>query len=287
MNRWAALALGCYYHGTRPYRCWQAALRARRGLTPVMILFYHRVADAYPNEWTMSTAQFAEQVDWLAAHFELVSLSEAQRRIASGHNDCPTVCVTFDDGYAENCEFALPLLIERRVPVTYFVSTQNIVEGEAFAHDVAAGQPLAPNTLDQLRDLVAAGVSIGGHTRTHADVGQIIDSATLVDEMVTARQELEFELQAPLEYFAFPFGQPQNMSSPAFELARESGYRGVCSAFGGYNFPGGDPFHLLRIHADPEMVRLQNWLTVDPRKQSIASEFGRPLEPTPNAGGLG
>ena len=49
-------------------------------------------------------------------------------------------------------------------------------------------------------------------------------------------------------------------------LARECGYEGVCSAYGGYNFPGDDAFHLQRIHADDDMIRLKNWVTVDPRK---------------------
>jgi hypothetical protein len=40
----------------------------------------------------------------------------------------------------------------------------------------------------------------------------------------------------------------------------------VCSAYGGFNFPGDDPFHLQRIAADSVMVRLKNWVTMDPRK---------------------
>ena len=66
--------------------------------------------------------------------------------------------------------------------------------------------------------------------------------------------------------FAFPFGQYVNLSSEAFRLAWEAGYEGVCSAYGGYNFPGDDPFHLQRIHVDDDMIRLKNRATVDPRK---------------------
>ena len=45
----------------------------------------------------------------------------------------------------------------------------------------------------------------------------------------------------------------------------DAGYDGVCSAYGGYNFPGDDAFHLQRYHADPSLLRLKNWLTVDRR----------------------
>jgi hypothetical protein len=37
----------------------------------------------------------------------------------------------------------------------------------------------------------------------------------------------------------------------------------VCSAYGGYNRPGDDPFHIHRIHADPRWSRFCNWMTAD------------------------
>jgi hypothetical protein len=69
-----------------------------------------------------------------------------------------------------------------------------------------------------------------------------------------------------VRYFAFPFGQHANLDPRAFELAAEAGYAGVCSAYGGFNFPGDDPFHLQRIVIDEVMIRLKNWVTMDPRK---------------------
>ena len=46
----------------------------------------------------------------------------------------------------------------------------------------------------------------------------------------------------------------------------ESGFLAFVSAAGGFNFPGGDHRHVQRIHADPGMAALTNWLTFDPRK---------------------
>ena len=40
---------------------------------------------------------------------------------------------------------------------------------------------------------------------------------------------------------------------------------GVLSAYGGYNFPSGDPFHLQRRGAEGSLERLKNWVTFDPR----------------------
>ena len=57
-----------------------------------------------------------------------------------------------------------------------------------------------------------------------------------------------------------------NIGRQTFQLARQAGYAAVCSAYGGYNFPGDDAFHLQRFHGDPQTVRLKNWLMIDPRK---------------------
>ena len=151
MNTCKSLALHAWYGATLPYRMWQNRRAATEGRAPVMVLFYHRVADDRANTWTCSNAMFAAQMNWLRARFDLVSLAEAQQRIRSGNNERACVSVTFDDGYADNCQFALPHLIEQRIPCTYFVATRHIFDGAPFPHDVAQGHRFAPNTIDELR----------------------------------------------------------------------------------------------------------------------------------------
>lgn len=272
MNQLKQLALYGYYLATLPTRRRATAVRSARGQEPVQILFYHRVADEFPNDWTMSTRTFAKQIDWLRQRFDFVSMAEAQSRIASGRNFRPTVCITFDDGYADNMRFAVPLLLKHRIPITYFVATDFVLNRNPFPHDVAAGRPLAPNSLDELRQLARAGVDIGGHTRSHADAGRL-SHESLVDEIAGSKRVLEESLDCEVHHFAFPYGLHANLSGGAFRVALDAGYDGVCSAYGGYNFPGDDPFHLRRIHADPELVRLKNWLTIDPRKIHNQHDF--------------
>ncbi len=91
----------------------------------------------------------------------------------------------------------------------------------------------------------------------------------LRDELLVAKHELESIAGRPVRYFAFPFGQLTNLSPAAFQYARRAGYEAACSAYGGYNFPGGDPFHVRRIHVDSDLVRLKNRATVDPRKTGV------------------
>jgi peptidoglycan/xylan/chitin deacetylase (PgdA/CDA1 family) len=258
--------LGLYYLATLPQRRQAAQERRDLGTVPVMSLLYHRVADTHPNSWTIDCDRFRYQMEWLKQNFDLVTLGEAQQRIASGHNTLPTMCVTFDDGYAENCDFAIPYLIDNQIPATYFVTTDNMLTGCPFPHDVERGQPLAPNTVEEIQQMSAEGIEIGAHSRTHADLGANLTDDELRTEIVGSKRDLEAVLGKPVNYFAFPYGLHKNMTPAGFRIAYEAGFAGVCSAYGAYNMPGDNSFHIQRIHGDPQWSRFINWLTVDPRK---------------------
>jgi peptidoglycan/xylan/chitin deacetylase (PgdA/CDA1 family) len=271
-----SLLLHAYFGATLPARRVAARRRAASGQSPAMVLMYHRVADDRATPWTVSNRIFAEQIAWLRRSFEIVSLDEAQRRVAGGTCDRPCVAITFDDGYRDNAQAAIPLLIREQIPCTYFVSTRMVVESRPFPHDLARGQAFEPNTPDELREWAEAGIEMGGHTRTHADLATIADPSRLWDEVVGGSDELAELVGKPVRWFAFPFGQHRNLSIAAAEIARAAGMSGVCSAYGGYNFPGDDPFHLQRIAVDDDLIRLKNWLTVDPRKFAKHPRFFLP-----------
>ncbi|MEZ6075993.1 MAG: polysaccharide deacetylase family protein [Pirellulaceae bacterium] len=59
--------------------------------------------------------------------------------------------ITFDDGYSENADFAIPELVQRKLTATYFVSTDFVRTGASFPHDLEAGTALAPNTIATAR----------------------------------------------------------------------------------------------------------------------------------------
>jgi peptidoglycan/xylan/chitin deacetylase (PgdA/CDA1 family) len=258
--------IGLYCQTTLPLRMVRNARMIAAGGAPVLVFFYHRIADYDVVPWSHTNAEFRNQMQWLKRRCDMVSLEEAQVRIRSGRNDRLAACVTFDDGYAENCDQAIPLLLEEEIPCTYFVSTHFVLEQQPFPHDVKLGFRSSPNTVEQIRMMSDAGIEIGAHTRTHPDMGSIRDPRRIREEFLVAGQELEDMVGRRVRYFAFPFGMPRNMTPVAFHLAREQGYEAVCSAYGDYNFPGDDAFHIRRIHAD-DMVRLRNWGTIDPRKQ--------------------
>ncbi len=249
-----------------PIRRAKLSKLAAEGRAPVSVLFYHRVSNDHPNDWTISRDEFRRHVDYCARHLELIDLAEVQRRVASNDSRSPAVAFTFDDGYAENCDFALPLLIERKVPCTYFVTIDHVSSRQPFLHDVQAGRPLPINTRQQLREVADAGIEIGCHSRTHIDFSQVREPDILRREIIDAKDELEQMIGKPVRYFAFPYGLQPQLTQEAIEVVHTAGFTGFCSAFGGYNVPGRDAFHIRRFHGDPEFSRLINWLSFDAGK---------------------
>tara|TARA_R110002049_G_scaffold305056_3_gene501092 strand:+ start:46642 stop:47532 length:891 start_codon:yes stop_codon:yes gene_type:complete len=254
---------------TAPIRRQQLQQLCQDGGAPMSVLFYHRVADTHPNDWTISRDEFKRHVDYCCEHFRLVGLDEVQRRAASNFSADPTVTFTFDDGYAENVEFALPYLAENNVPCVYFVTVGNVQNQTPFPHDVQAGTPLAVNTAGQLREAAELGIEIGLHTATHVDFATADDPQTLQREVHDAKDALEQMIGRAVRYFAVPFGLPEQLTPNVVSAAQKAGLSGFCSAYGAYNFPGQDAFHLRRIHGDPDFARLRNWLTYDARKVKI------------------
>ena len=266
-----------YYFGTLGFRRLINRQDARAGRAPIILPVFHRIADDRANAWTTSSLVFRQAIRWLKQHFDLISLEEAQRRMRAQATTRPAVSVTFDDGYAINYDTAVQVLLDEGVPCTYFVTAGPVLEHSFFEHDLRMGNRFAANTVHQLREMSAAGIEIGAHTRTHADLGQVMDQNKLVDELVIARSELEDALGQPVRYFAFPYGAQQNLTAAAFQLAKQVGYAGVCSNYGGYNFPGDDPFHLHRRGVDgAELIRLKNWVSRDPFRNRTVARFIAP-----------
>ncbi|MCE9556645.1 MAG: polysaccharide deacetylase family protein [Planctomycetes bacterium] len=265
--------LPSYYAATWPLRWAYSRWLKGQGRVPMLVLALHRVADDTATSWTTHTDAFRRKVAWLQKRFDLVSLEEVQRRIRCPNNYRPTVSITFDDGYSENCRVALPLLLNHHIPFTYFVTTNPVLQSGYFEHDLRLGLKLPPNTVEQLRELAAAGVEIGAHTRTHADLGAIDDPQRLHDEVVVARDELQAALNCRIRYFAFPFGRPENLNREAFRIAADAGYEAVVSAYGGYNFPGDDTFHLQRPCVDGSTTRVKHWALPDPCRQRNIHRF--------------
>ena len=102
------------------------ALVARFHDGPLTILMYHGVVNApleVPDPCMVQLDDFQSQMRYLKRHFDVLPLREAMQRRLSRNIDRPTIVITFDDGYQNNCDIALPILEELQLPATIYLAT--------------------------------------------------------------------------------------------------------------------------------------------------------------------
>jgi peptidoglycan/xylan/chitin deacetylase (PgdA/CDA1 family) len=98
-----------------------------------IILMYHRVADLAIDPWSLAVtpAHFTEQIAWLVSVRDVVPLEQ----LGAGGGGRPRAAVTFDDGYADVLENAVPVLERFDCPATMFLTTGMIGSGREFWWD--------------------------------------------------------------------------------------------------------------------------------------------------------
>lgn len=263
------------------------------------ILIFHRVLAApdplFPNE--VDTTMFDAMCGWIAALFKVLPLDEAVTRLRADTLPARAACITFDDGYADNCTQAMPILQRHGLSATFYIATgfldggrmwnDTVIEsirgtrhaaldlsslkleglGEVALDTVAkqrvaidaillrikhkafderlaltlalaqlSGATLRDNLMmssQQLRQLRAGGMLIGGHTVSHPILATLpVEQARR--EMLESRQRLEAILGEPIKHFAYPNGQRGgDYNDDHVRLARELGFdSAVCTTWG-------------------------------------------------------
>ncbi len=89
------------------------------------ILIFHRVLPApdplFPTE--VDAPRFDSMMTTVAKAFNVMPLAEAVRSLQQSRLPPRALAITFDDGYADNEEIALPILQRHGLPATFFVAT--------------------------------------------------------------------------------------------------------------------------------------------------------------------
>lgn len=184
------------------------ALRREFGVT-LPVLLYHHVGPARPGtypELTISPERFEQQVRWLARHgYVAVRPSDWQSwRLGAGPLPDKPVLLTFDDGYADLAEFALPVLERHGFGAAVFVVTGEIGGTNRWDEERGAGTHRLMSA-DQIREWSARGIEFGAHGRSHADFTTLAD-ADLASELFGCASDLADLLGKPPAAFAYPYG---------------------------------------------------------------------------------
>ena len=146
-------------------RAYRVASPLTRGVGQILMLHHVRPETSgsafAPNRLLSVTPQFLEHVieQVQAAGFDIVSLDEAHRRLKSGQASRPFTCLTFDDGYRDNLQFAYPIFRRHNVPFAIYVPT-DFPDGHGDLWWLALEKVV--NSVDELR------TAIDGEVRTYA-----------------------------------------------------------------------------------------------------------------------
>lgn len=131
--------------------------------TRLSVLLYHRVLERHdplrPGEPTAE--EFEVRMGWVATNFDVLPLLEAVRAMREDRLPKRALCITFDDGYADNHDIALPILRSLGLPATFFVATGYLDGGCMFNDAVIEAVRNAAPPLVDLRDFELGRHSVG------------------------------------------------------------------------------------------------------------------------------
>lgn len=129
----------------------------------LLVLNYHRVHrhvdPMFPGE--VDAQRFDVQMRLLRDFCTPLPLLAALERLRAGSLPARAVCVTFDDGYADNVVEALPILQRREVPATFFIATSFLDGGRMWNDSVIEAVRRAPPGTLPRGDLGLPDVTLG------------------------------------------------------------------------------------------------------------------------------
>lgn len=184
----------------------------------VPILMYHHVL---PGEKAKEIAAgylnvppevFQKQMNYLLEKgYSVISLKEMTEGIKSNALPGKPVVLTFDDGYRDYYEYALPILKEKNFKSVVFIITQ-YVGGERYV------------SWSQLSEMAQTGlVAIGNHTLNHPYLSKISPEEEQ-NQILSAQSIINERLGVRAEFFAYPYG---SVSETAKEILKENNFTGA------------------------------------------------------------
>ncbi len=187
------------------------------------ILVYHIVRPSYPSDdaavrrIAVTPQTFDEEMSYLGnAGYHIVSFNDLEDHFRNGTPLPPhPVILSFDDGWSDQFTYAFPILTAHRYTATFFVFT-NAVGGQGFL------------SWDELKSLVAAGMTIGSHSESHPFLTHVVSTDALWNEIDGSKQILERRLGISVNEFAYPFGA---YDPAVITMVQRAGYRSARGDF--------------------------------------------------------
>jgi len=130
--------------------------------TPAVVLLYHRVTQlpSDPQLLSVEPDNFYDHVSWLRSNYTLLTIDEFTALVSEGKKmPKKAVIVTFDDGYADNCLEALPILETLQSQALFYITTSGLDTAQELWWDELERIFLLPDTLPPSLDIEIKGQS--------------------------------------------------------------------------------------------------------------------------------
>jgi len=212
--------------------------------TGLRLLFYHRVSND-GDELAVPPRCFREQMELLAGiGYRVLDVVEAVDLLRSGTLSGLTIGLSFDDGFRDVADEALPVLQELGFRASVFVPTR-VIDGEASFGWYDVQPPVLD--WDEICDLDRGGtLRFEAHSLTHPNL-TALDDEDAAAEIRDSKLVLERRLDRPVEAFCYPGGL---FGARERQLVEQAGFRMATSCEPGLNRVGTDPFALRRLQVD-------------------------------------
>ncbi len=219
------------------------------------VLMYHKVNDVDGNTVTVPISQFDEQMSQLRElGYTVVSLDDVLAHYLE-RRPLPrqSVLITFDDGYLDNLENAMPILRHHGYPAVLFAPIGYLGGSRPLPHDEhLAARGIVNRTLDwsQLAELEAGGIRVESHGIGHRPLADLeVDEAAR--EITLSKLRLEEALGRPVRAFAYVKGSEAHYRPVHLSLLRQAGYDVAFTSISGGNGSRSDPLQLHRYNVEP------------------------------------
>jgi GT2 family glycosyltransferase/peptidoglycan/xylan/chitin deacetylase (PgdA/CDA1 family) len=183
-------------------------LKRRFGMR-LPILLYHSIcgtASRLLSEISLTPEMFERQIRWLARHgYTAISPHDWFQWVAFGTRlpDKPII-LTFDDGYADLVENALPVLRRYGFRASVFLVTSQIGGYNTWDPPGPVGASPLMSVVD-VQSSATRNVDVGAHSRNHLDLTKI-SFIEATEEILGSANDLYELINKPVTSFAYPFG---------------------------------------------------------------------------------
>lgn len=196
------------------------------------IIYYHSISNEGIRSHNINS--FYEQMNWLKQMgYTSITLSELPAvLLGQSKVNEPWVVITFDDGYKDNVEFALPILEEFGLVATFFIVSSWVNSSD---YRYRGYQDVAPISKDEILRLVESGMEIGSHTHTHRMCTRVLDEsfAELNKEISLSKEILQEMIGQEVNSFSYPNGQKGAFSKETRDVLLVNGIKISCTTLWG------------------------------------------------------